>query len=193
MQSVSQRDRMVVQHERPMSPGPSKFYFSSKFSGSRHIENTIHRLGAWLRLNKKTILASVQHQDQRMGRTARPSQRRSNRAAPTHRTTASLPRCRQLTLHAALEQSIINQRNAQDPVLAAVLQMEAQDVSSASSDSSTTADTESSYLSSSDESSQDDDSSEGQERYGEFDRSHRNSRPKVKMKNIHSCSFSTLS
>jgi hypothetical protein len=173
-------------------PAHRSSIFHSSFQAHVTIENTIHRLGAWIRLNKKTILASVQHQDQRMGRTTRPSQRRSNRAAPTYRTTASLARYRQLTLNAALEQSIINQRNAQDPVLAAVLQMEAQEESS-TSDSSTSTDTESSYLSSSDESSEDDDISEGQERYGEFDRSHRNSRPKVKMKHVHSRSFSTLS
>jgi hypothetical protein len=79
------------------------------------------------------------------------------------------------------------------PVLAAALQLEAQDESYTSA-SSTTTDTESSYLSSSDESSEDDDSNDGQERYGEFDRSHRNSRPKeVKMKHFHSRTFSTLS
>jgi hypothetical protein len=87
---------------------------------------------------------------------------------------------------------MINQRNVQDPVLAAVLQMEAQEESSTSALRTSTA-TESSYLSSSEESSEDDDSSDGQERYGEFDRSHRNSRPKVKMKHFHSRSFSTLS
>jgi hypothetical protein len=87
---------------------------------------------------------------------------------------------------------MINQRNMQDPVLAAALQLEAQDESSTSA-SSTSTGTASSYLSSSDESSKDDDSSDGQERYGEFDRSHRNSRPKVKMKHFHSRTFSTLS
>jgi hypothetical protein len=169
-------------------PGHHSSIFHSSFQAHVTAENTIHRLGAWIWLNKKTILATVQHQDQRTGRTTRSSHRRSNRAAPTHRTSASLPRYRQLLLSAALEQSLINQRNVQDPVLAAALQLEAQDESSTSA-SSTRTDTESSYLSSSDESSKVDDSSDGQERYGEFDRSHRNSRPKVKMKDSHSCSY----
>jgi hypothetical protein len=158
-------------------------------------KTTIHRLGAWLRLNKQTILASVKHQAQRMGQNPPSTARRSNRAAPTHRTSASLPRYRQLTIHAALEQSILNQRNAhQDPVLAAALQMEDQDDTSTCS-SSTSTNTQSSYHSSSDESSEDDDSSDEQgRRFGGFDRSHRNSRPnKVKMKQAHSRTFSTLS
>jgi hypothetical protein len=95
-------------------------------------------------------------------------------------------------IHAALEQSILNQRNAQDPVLAAALQMEAQDDISTSA-SSTSTDTQRSYHSSSDESSEDDESSDGPVRFGEFDRSHRNSRSKVKMKQARSCTFSTLS
>jgi hypothetical protein len=173
-------------------PGHRSSIFHSSFQAHVTTENTIHRLGALIRLNKKTILASVQHQDQRTGRTTRSFHRRSNRAAPTHRTSASLPRYRQLTLLAALEQSMINQRNVQDPVLAAALQLEAQEETSTSV-SRTSTDTKSSYLSSSDESSEDDDSSDGQVRYGEFDRSLRNSRPKVKMKHLHSRTFSTLS
>jgi hypothetical protein len=74
----------------------------------------------------------------------------------------------------------------------AALQTEDQDETSTSA-SRTSTGTESSYISSSDENSEDDDSSDGQERYGEFDRSHHNSRTKVKMKHFHSRTFSTLS
>jgi hypothetical protein len=73
-------------------PGHRSSIFDSSFQAHVTIKNTIHHLGAWIRLNKKTILASVQHQDQWMGRTTRPSQQRSSRAPPTHRSTASLPR-----------------------------------------------------------------------------------------------------
>jgi hypothetical protein len=173
----------------------STIFHSSFQAHAVTTENTIHQLGAWLRLNKTTILASVmKHQAQRTGQNPPPTARRSTRAAPTHRTSASLPRYRQLTIHAALEQSIVlNQRNAQDPVLAAALQIEAQDDISTSASSSTSTDTQSSYRSSSEESSEDDDSSDGPVRFGGFDRSHRNSRPKVKMKQAHSHTFSTLS
>jgi hypothetical protein len=173
-------------------PGHRRSIFHSSYQAHITIENTIHRLGAWIKLNKQTILASVQHQDHRMGRTTQAPNRRSSCAAPTHRMSASLPWYRQLTLHSLLEQSMLNQRNTQDPVLAAALQMEDQDETSTSA-SRTSTDTESSYLSSSDESSEDDDSSDGKVRYGEFDRSHRNSRPKVKMKHSHSHTSSTLS
>jgi hypothetical protein len=131
--------------------------FHPSFQAHVTTENTIHRLGAWLRLNKQTILASVKHRAQRMGQNPPSTAGRSNRAAPTHRTSASLPRYRQLTIHAALEQSILNQRNAQDPVLAAALQLEDRDDTSTSA-SSTSTDTQSSYHSSSAESSEDDDS-----------------------------------
>jgi hypothetical protein len=102
-----------------------------------------------------------------MGRTNQAPNRRSPRAAPTHRTSAPLPRYRQLALHSLLEQSVLNQRNAQDPVLAAALQMEDQDETSTSA-SRTSTDTASSYISSSDESSEDDAISDVQVRYGEF-------------------------
>jgi hypothetical protein len=133
-------------------PGHQHSIFHSSYQAHVTIENMIHRFGGWIRLNKQTILASVQHQDQRMGRNTQAPNRRSTRASPSHRTSASLPRYRQLTLHSLLEQSIINQRQAQDPVLAAALQMEDQDETSTSA-STTSADTECSYLSSSDESS----------------------------------------
>jgi hypothetical protein len=173
-------------------PSHQSTIFHSSLQAHVTTENTIHRLGAWLRLNKQTILASVKHQAQRTSQNPPSTARRSTRAAPTHRTSDSLPRYRQLTIHAALEQSILNQRHAQDPVLVAALQMEAQDDNSTSA-SRTSTDTQSSYQSSSDESSGDDDSSGEQVRYGEFDCSHRNSRPKVKMKQIHGRTFSTLS
>jgi hypothetical protein len=70
--------------------------------------------------------------------------------------------------------------------------MEDQDETSTSALRTSTG-TESSYISSSDDSSEDDDISDVQVRYGEFDRSHRNSRPKVKMKHSHCRTFSTLS
>jgi hypothetical protein len=76
--------------------------------------------------------------------------------------------------------------------LAAALQMEDQDETSTSASRISTG-TESSYISSSDGSSEEDDISDVQVRYGEFDRSHRNSRPKVEMKQVHSRTFSTLS
>jgi hypothetical protein len=173
-------------------PSHRSTIFQSSFQAHVTTENTIHRLGAWLRLNKQTILASMKHRAHRMGQNPPSTARRSNRAAPTHRTSASIPRYRQLTIHAALEQSILNQCNAQDPVLAAALQMEGQDDTSTSA-SSTSTNTQSSYHSSSDESSEDDDSSDEQVRFGGFDRNHRNSRPKVKMKQAHSRTFSTLS
>jgi hypothetical protein len=172
-------------------PSHRSTIFHSSLQAHVTIENMIHRLGAWL--NKKTILASVKHhQAQRTGQNPPSTAWRSTRATPTHRTSAPLPWYRQLTIHAALEQSIFNQRTTQDPVLAAALQMEAQDVTS-TSNSSTSTDTQSSYQFLSDESSGDDDCSDGQVRYGEFDRSHRNSRPKVKMKQVHGRTFSTLS
>jgi hypothetical protein len=87
-------------------PGHRRSIFYSSYQAHVTIENTIHRLGAWIKLNKQTILASVQHQDQRMGRTTQAPKRRFTRAAPTHRTSASLPRYRQLTLHSLLEQNI---------------------------------------------------------------------------------------
>jgi hypothetical protein len=162
-------------------PGHQRSMFHSSFQAHVTIEITVHRLGAWIGLNKKrtTTLASVQHQDQCTGRSAAWSPpRQSTRAAPTNRTS-SLPRYRHLTLHAALEQSRINQHSSvQDPVLAAALQLlEAQDKTSTSA-SRTSTNTDSSYHSSSNESSKDDDSSDGQVRYGELDCSHRNSRPK---------------
>jgi hypothetical protein len=70
--------------------------------------------------------------------------------------------------------------------------MEAQDDISTSASSKST-DTQSSYHSSSDESSKDDDCCDGKVRVGGFDRIHRNSRPKVKMKQVHSRTFSTVS
>jgi hypothetical protein len=54
-------------------PSHRSTIFHSSFQAHVTTENTIHRLGAWLRLNKTTILASVKHQAQRMGQNNPPS------------------------------------------------------------------------------------------------------------------------
>jgi hypothetical protein len=64
-------------------PGHRHSIFHSSFQAHVTIKNTIHRLGAWIKLNNKTILASVQHQDQRMGRNTNVPNQQSTRAAPT--------------------------------------------------------------------------------------------------------------
>jgi hypothetical protein len=44
-------------------PAHRSSIFHSSFQAHVTIENTIHLLAAWIRLNKQTILASAQHQD----------------------------------------------------------------------------------------------------------------------------------
>jgi hypothetical protein len=56
-------------------PGHRSTIFHPSLQAHVTTENTIHGLGAWLRLNKKTILASVKHQAQRTGRNPPPAAR----------------------------------------------------------------------------------------------------------------------
>jgi hypothetical protein len=97
-------------------PGHHYTNFHPCFQAQITTENMIHRLGAWLKLNKSTIQASVQHQAKGTGRTPLSPHRHNNRLAPTCTRASARPLYRQLTLHTALEQCILNQCTAQNRV-----------------------------------------------------------------------------